>query len=981
MSGEEKMAIEPAAADLEVVPKEGSEPDALAPMAVPRRSRLAGAQAGMGNAALVRRMAPRGKAGAVQIKVQAQQAATSAGPAATPGTSEGASAEFMEGQPGFWGIDTSQHPKTTYLSVAAPMRRLTDVAAWLHGTADAVEQLVAANGALPEWLPGGKTLRPGKAPLSPAASQSLKMAMDSGTALRTSGMPTGVDPQTRYYKVTLGGQVVTLTEAQYQGMLQGLAAAITRKAQYISDMARIGRETQQDHVRGTSSFFREISNLAAGQRVPPEFIWDVPQRGAQQVIDELTAGPITPDLVDRSARLLPPLLESLNHANRVWHQYTERAIAGAQVAQEAVRDTAIGLIAAAAAAFAAPLVFTAITGVAAMAAATTVGTTLTAGAAAVGVGAAAGGLAAGSAEFVLPGERTDVSAGQRFTGAVGHGAVVGGVAAVGALVAPVVGGAISPLLPKTLSVVGARVVTGGLTGLSVGAATGATQEGILKLPQLVRGELSGNEYLSRIGLSASIGAFFGLIFGGLAGLRGPRPSTAQAPAGEPVTGGAPALGNLQTRILFENPLTGEMVVLGNNPQTGQTGILYYNRFTQSGHVTDLGTGRTATIVGSHVQPSPAGLLSAPAETPSTALVQAPEPAVRSGPASSSWVKRSTTGLMLPSKGPVTPSEAVEKQGQVKKEEAPPPVPEVKKEEAPPPAPKMRKESERLDPMAVFAQVKGELSDFTKGARKQLSHRIEVAKAKGRPDIAAKLQKIQDDIEGLGQLIRKAKYGDNLNLLLDQKAGLQKELKNLHGDLFPNSPAPIAAEEGGAKLLDPATGAEFKPGTKLGSGGSKEVFTVEGHDDLVVGILYPGRPANVIKTEMAILRQLKAEGLATVEIVGETTCDGRPALVMHRYAEGSKNVVALVGDKIRRTGESLLLNQQSIADLKSIRSIMETRPIWINDLQFLIASDGHVVIADPLAIVVGKAPSKNNLRMIDLLIKAAQESIAKALKGG
>ena len=51
-------------------------------------------------------------------------------------------------------------------------------------------------------------------------------------------------------------------------------------------------------------------------------------------------------------------------------------------------------------------------------------------------------------------------------------------------------------------------------------------------------------------------------------------------------------------------------------------------------------------------------------------------------------------------------------------------------------------------------------------------------------------------------------------------------------------------------------------------------------------------------------------------------------------------------------------------------MLVTKNVKIDDLQFLIGSDGSIVIADPLKVQVGE-PSKNNLRMIELLIQVAQ----------
>ena len=53
--------------------------------------------------------------------------------------------------------------------------------------------------------------------------------------------------------------------------------------------------------------------------------------------------------------------------------------------------------------------------------------------------------------------------------------------------------------------------------------------------------------------------------------------------------------------------------------------------------------------------------------------------------------------------------------------------------------------------------------------------------------------------------------------------------------------------------------------------------------------------------------------------------------------------------------------------------MVDNKVQINDLQFLISNVGRVVVADPLAINLNVSPSKNNLRMIELLIQAAKKN--------
>lgn len=105
-------------------------------------------------------------------------------------------------------------------------------------------------------------------------------------------------------------------------------------------------------------------------------------------------------------------------------------------------------------------------------------------------------------------------------------------------------------------------------------------------------------------------------------------------------------------------------------------------------------------------------------------------------------------------------------------------------------------------------------------------------------------------------------------------------------------------------------------------------------------------------------------------------DGKPGILMNRYAQGSKDVVRLDKGKIKTVGESELLNERSIADLEKIRDTMIKNKIKIDDLQFLVGTDGRVVVADPLKVYHGVTPSKNNLDMISQLIRAARRTLGK-----
>jgi hypothetical protein len=190
---------------------------------------------------------------------------------------------------------------------------------------------------------------------------------------------------------------------------------------------------------------------------------------------------------------------------------------------------------------------------------------------------------------------------------------------------------------------------------------------------------------------------------------------------------------------------------------------------------------------------------------------------------------------------------------------------------------------------------------------------------------------------------------------------------------------------GKEPLKPQTSAsktpilpEFKDitlGKPLGSGGNKVAYEVPGRQDIAIAVLEKGKSPGSIDREIGFLNELREQGLPTVEVLGKTTHNGQPAMIMKRYAQGSKDVVKLDrNNKVRIVGESKFLNEKSISDLNKIRSILKSKKIKIDDLQFLINKDGSIVVADPLDVHVNVETSKNNMRMIDLLIDSAQKNL-------
>ncbi|MEM9135025.1 MAG: hypothetical protein AAGE88_21960, partial [Actinomycetota bacterium] len=157
------------------------------------------------------------------------------------------------------------------------------------------------------------------------------------------------------------------------------------------------------------------------------------------------------------------------------------------------------------------------------------------------------------------------------------------------------------------------------------------------------------------------------------------------------------------------------------------------------------------------------------------------------------------------------------------------------------------------------------------------------------------------------------------------------------------------------------------GELIGTGGNKDVYAYD--DDSVVGILHNGKSPTDLAREVELLASLEELGLPVVraELI---RVDGKDAILYDRYALGSKDVVRTVEKRPRIVGDTDLLNQRSIQDLRRIREMLIDQRIKIDDLQFLIGEDGSIVIADPLAVATDRPPSLNNLRTIDRLIDAA-----------
>ena len=158
------------------------------------------------------------------------------------------------------------------------------------------------------------------------------------------------------------------------------------------------------------------------------------------------------------------------------------------------------------------------------------------------------------------------------------------------------------------------------------------------------------------------------------------------------------------------------------------------------------------------------------------------------------------------------------------------------------------------------------------------------------------------------------------------------------------------------------------GKKLDSGQYKDIYLHKDDDQKVVAVPKDKGSVSVVKQEVEAIKKLNSLGIPSVKLLQVIEVDGVTSYVMKRYVANIKPTAF---------GESNLglLNQNSINDLVNLRDLIKKEKIFIDDLQFLIDSQGNLVIADPMDIAEGGG-FETNVRMIDGLLESAAENIIK-----
>lgn len=167
-------------------------------------------------------------------------------------------------------------------------------------------------------------------------------------------------------------------------------------------------------------------------------------------------------------------------------------------------------------------------------------------------------------------------------------------------------------------------------------------------------------------------------------------------------------------------------------------------------------------------------------------------------------------------------------------------------------------------------------------------------------------------------------------------------------------------------------------TKISDGSSsyKDVYSIAGEPDIVLAVMQPGKNVQTLINEVEALAKLKAQEIPAVEVLEQVIYEGRPAIIMKRYAGSSDNIAQLRGATVEIIGSSDAVTPNSIESLETIKDLLKQKEVDVVDLEFLIDANGRFFIADPSAVRLNTPPSEGNINLIDELIAQIKVNLAK-----
>ncbi len=161
------------------------------------------------------------------------------------------------------------------------------------------------------------------------------------------------------------------------------------------------------------------------------------------------------------------------------------------------------------------------------------------------------------------------------------------------------------------------------------------------------------------------------------------------------------------------------------------------------------------------------------------------------------------------------------------------------------------------------------------------------------------------------------------------------------------------------------------GEQLGEGQDKLTYVLKDHPDTAIAIVQDLDVSTLIN-EVTNLHKLRDAGIRIADIMGLTSHNGKPAMVMKKYS-----------GMLKPTGffeTPSAVNAKTIKDLNAIMKIVEAEGIDIRDVQFLIAEDGSALAADPLDVTLN-APRTSATEIEGMIFKSMDKIFTEKMIPG
>lgn len=177
--------------------------------------------------------------------------------------------------------------------------------------------------------------------------------------------------------------------------------------------------------------------------------------------------------------------------------------------------------------------------------------------------------------------------------------------------------------------------------------------------------------------------------------------------------------------------------------------------------------------------------------------------------------------------------------------------------------------------------------------------------------------------------------------------------------------------GGVKYLKKYEDVKFVDDDGFGAGADKTAYEVVGDNGVIILKYHDdflGNKVTDIASQLKVLDQLKSLGFPVVEIQGVSFHKGAPAIISKKLAADFVPFTG-ISDKLEAIANPNTVRHM-IQDIKSIKERVIQNKMYINDIQFLISSNGRVVLHDIPNIQLNALSTdhENTVRALDDFIK-------------